>query len=134
MGRFRLFSLCPLYSMSLLENQSFRKKISFVKSDDNDKVLTFTIVVQSNHDIDKTILGTVEKTINEMLLNDYEDSEVFEAKKKKLKEEEQKNALIMKEQKILQAKYKKQQEQMKQEIEKMKLRASQPIKQIKKKK
>ena len=41
---------------SLLEKQSYRKKISFVKSDNNAHTLAFTINVQCNHDIDKSVL------------------------------------------------------------------------------
>ena len=48
---------------SLLEKQSYRKKISFVKSDNNDHTLTFTINVQCNHDIDKSVLENIEKIL-----------------------------------------------------------------------
>jgi FKBP-type peptidyl-prolyl cis-trans isomerase len=68
--------------MSLLENQSFRKKISFVKSGDDEKCVTFNISVQCNHDIDKSILNEIEDTINDMFLKDYEDADKFQEQKK----------------------------------------------------
>ena len=48
---------------SLLEKQSYRKKISFVKSDNNAHTLAFTINVQCNHDIDKSVLENIEKIL-----------------------------------------------------------------------
>ncbi len=74
--------------MSLLENQSFKKKINFVKSNDENKVVSFVININCNHDIDKTILKEIEDTINDMFLKDYENQEDKELQKKIEKEQE----------------------------------------------
>jgi hypothetical protein len=99
--------------MKLLENQTYKKKISFVKSSDNDQTLSFVICVQCNHDIDKSILNNIEETINAMFLNDYESSEdVMELKlhKKELEKHAKELEKQTKEhQKILENESKKQQ-------------------------
>jgi len=71
--------------MSLLENQQYKKKIEFVKSDDVEKRVTFNISISCNHDIDKTILAEIENVVNDMFLENYEDSEVFEQRMKQQK-------------------------------------------------
>lgn len=77
--------------MSLLENQTFRKKINFVKSDDVDKLVSFVISVSCNHDIDKNILNEIEDTINDMFLKDYVNKEEKELEQKLKKEQEKLN-------------------------------------------
>jgi cell division septum initiation protein DivIVA len=61
--------------MSLLDNQTFKKKIAFVKSTNHDCSVAITINIQCNHDIDKHILADIEKAINDMFLKDYENVE-----------------------------------------------------------
>jgi hypothetical protein len=61
--------------MSLLENQTFKKKISFVKTNDDNKTVTIVFSVQCNHDIDKNILKDIEESIGNLFLKDYEDIE-----------------------------------------------------------
>ena len=112
--------------MSLLDNQSYKKKISFVKSDDRDKTVTFTINIQCNHDIDKTILAEIETTINDMFLQNYENAEDKKLEEKLEKENtkrelelqklnakhefelQKQNAKIQKNNKLLQLEYEKQ--------------------------
>ena len=74
--------------MSLLENQTFKKKITFVKSDDENKVVSFLININCNHDIDKSILKEIEETINDMFLKDYVNQEDKEIENKIKKEQE----------------------------------------------
>jgi hypothetical protein len=68
--------------MSLLDNQTYKKKIAFVKSNDHDKTVQFMISIQCNHNIEKNILTDIEATINEMFLKDYENMETIEKQKK----------------------------------------------------
>jgi len=74
--------------MSLLENQSYRKKLSFVNSKDRNKTVSFQINVQCNHDIDKSILTEIEDVINTMLIKDYENLDDIMRKIKLEKEAE----------------------------------------------
>jgi hypothetical protein len=74
--------------MSLLENQSFKKKINFVKSDDENKVVSFVININCNHDIDKSILKEIEETINDMFLKDYVNQEDKEIENRIKREQE----------------------------------------------
>ena len=99
---------------SLLEKQSYRKKISFVKSDNNAHTLAFTINVQCNHDIDKSVLKNIEKNINDMFLKDYTDMEDYLELHKADKENE-------KLEKQLQKEKEKQQKQMEKQILKKQL-------------
>lgn len=82
---------------SLLNNQTYRKKISLVRSDDHDKAVQIILNVNCNHDIDKTILTEIEKTINEMFLKDYEDVADIEKQKILDKEIAKKDVEIQKE-------------------------------------
>lgn len=61
--------------MSLLENQSNKKKIAFGKIDDNEKPETIVLNVTCNHEIPKDILTNIENTINDLFFNDYEEME-----------------------------------------------------------
>ena len=71
--------------MSLLDNQQYKKKIEFVKANEPEKRVTFIISISCNHDIDKTILNEIEEVVNEMFLENYEDSEVYEQRVKAAK-------------------------------------------------
>lgn len=65
---------------SLLENQTYRKKLSFVKIDDAAHKQAFMISVNANHDIDKTILADIEDYLQEILLENYEDADEYEGR------------------------------------------------------
>lgn len=71
---------------SLLENQTYKKKLSFVKIDDSAHKLAFMISVNANHDIDKTILADIEDYLQEILLENYEDADEYEGRIKLEKE------------------------------------------------
>ena len=84
--------------MSLLENQTYKRKVTYVRADDNEKVVTIVINVQCNHEIDKCILVEIENTISDMLIKDYDNKdEVME--KKKLEKVADKAALVLEKQK-----------------------------------
>ncbi len=85
--------------MSLLENQNFRKKISFVKTDDHNKSVQIVFSVSCNHDIDKTILSDIEKNVNDFFLKDYEDLAQIEKQNAIDKEIQKKDAEIQKQMK-----------------------------------
>jgi ABC-type lipoprotein release transport system permease subunit len=95
--------------MSLLDNQTYRKKISFVKTDNHDKAVQIVFSVQCNHEIDKSILSEIEKSINEMFLKDYEDVADIEKQKVLDKELAKKDVEIQKELKRQQLEKQKQQ-------------------------
>jgi hypothetical protein len=78
--------------MSLLDNQTFKKKIAFVKSTNHDCSVAITINIQCNHDIDKHILADIEKAINDMFLKDYENVERI-AEQDKIDKLEQKRTI-----------------------------------------
>jgi len=77
---------------TLFDNQKFSKKQSFVNSKDNSKKLSFSVSIQSNHDVNKHILTEIEQYINNLLINDYvnEDEAVENEKLQKQQEKEQK--------------------------------------------
>lgn len=94
--------------MSLLENQTYRKKIEFCKTDNNDHKVVITLSVSCNHDIPKDILSNIESNINELFFKDYESMETVKVKQDIEKEIEKEKKELAK----LQAKnQKKQQEQ-----------------------
>ncbi len=94
---------------SLLYNQTFKKKLSFVKVDDDEKTVSFTISVSCNHDIDKQVLSDIEAVINDLFLKDYEPQEVVDDRTKDEKLAEKLRKLEEKQNK-LEAKKKKQAE------------------------
>ena len=67
--------------MSLLENQSYKKKIAFGKIGDNEKTVTIVFNVVCNHEIPKDILSNIENTINDMFFKDYEGMDTIQQKK-----------------------------------------------------
>ncbi|RYG95718.1 hypothetical protein EON65_55550 [archaeon] len=82
--------------MSLLDNQTYKKNLSFVRIDDDDKTVSFTICVCCNHDINKSVLADIELVINDLFLQDYQSQEELdqikkeEKKMKQLQKEEEK--------------------------------------------
>jgi hypothetical protein len=99
--------------MSLLENQTYKKKIAFVHADDESKAVTFVINVQCNHDIDKTILTEIEEVINAMLLKDYLNLEDVKRKALEEKAKEKQEKAKAKEQTMLDKELEKKQEELK---------------------
>ena len=74
--------------MSLLENQTFKKQLKFIDTNDENKILSFNISISCNHDIDKTILNEIESTINKLVLVDYMPEQKFREQIKLQKENE----------------------------------------------
>jgi len=109
---------------TLFDNQKFSKKQSFVNSKDNSKKLSFSVSIQSNHDVNKNILTEIEQYINNLLINDYlnEDEAVENKKLQKQQEKEQKLLLKQKEKenKLKQAEVAKYNKQKQEELMKMK--------------
>jgi len=66
---------------TLLDNQTYKKKISFGKMNENDKTVTLTLSVICNHEIPKDILTSIENTINELFIKDYEGMDTIQQKK-----------------------------------------------------
>lgn len=73
--------------MSLFENQTFRKKLSYAKINEQDKKVTFNISINTNHNMDHDVLKSVENTIISMLINNYENIDEVKRKEEKEKEE-----------------------------------------------
>ena len=86
---------------SLLSNQTFKKQMKYVKMNEDEKQLSFSLCINTNHDINKTIIEQIEKYINSLVINDYIDAEKFEAdikdKENKLKEKAKQEKERMKE-------------------------------------
>ena len=94
--------------MSLLDNQTFRKKIEFGKIDDNDKKVSISFNVTCNHEIPKDILTNIENNINDLFFKDYESLETIQAKQQMDKEIEKSKKQL---EKMKEKNEKKQQEQ-----------------------
>ncbi|RZK11463.1 MAG: hypothetical protein EOO43_19340 [Flavobacterium sp.] len=86
--------------MSLLDNQTYKKRLSFGRIDDDEKTVSFTISVSCNHDIDKQVLNDIELVINDLFLKDYESQETIDERKRdeklaeKLRKMEEKQMLL----------------------------------------
>lgn len=116
-------------SNSLLENQSYSKRLKFISNDDEEKIISFNIGLSCNHEVDKNILLEIEKKINEMILTnyikyeDYEKIKQMEKEQEKLKKENDKlqKKIISEQQKQLnqQRKY---EEQMKKQTVKQEIK------------
>jgi hypothetical protein len=72
--------------MSIFENQTYRKKLVYFHNDDNEKELTFNFSINTNHDIDKNVLLDIEKTIESMFFNSYQNAQAIKLAEDKLKE------------------------------------------------
>jgi hypothetical protein len=74
--------------MSLLENQTYKKQLKFIHTQDENKTLSFNISLSCNHDVDKSILNEIENTINKIVLIDYLPEQKFKDQIKLQKENE----------------------------------------------
>ena len=72
--------------MSIFENQTYRKKLVYFHNDDNEKEVTFNLSINTNHDIDKSVLIDIEKTIETMIFNSYQNADVIKKAEDKIKE------------------------------------------------
>jgi hypothetical protein len=72
--------------MSIFENQTYRKKLVYFHNDDNEKEVTFNLSINTNHDIDKSVLIDIEKTIESMFFNSYQNADVIKKADDKIKE------------------------------------------------
>jgi hypothetical protein len=92
--------------MSLLENQTFKKQLKFIHTEDQNKNLSFNISLSCNHEVDKSILNEIEATINKLVLIDYIPEQKFKDQIKLQKENEK---LQQKNEKLQQKLYEQQQ-------------------------
>ena len=58
----------------------------YFHNDDNEKEVTFNLSINTNHDIDKTVLIDIEKTIESMFFNSYQNADVIKKADDKIKE------------------------------------------------
>ena len=107
--------------MSLLENVSFKKKWSYNKIDDENKSLSFSVNIVCDHEIDKHIIESIEKVINDFTLDNYITQEKMKEKIKIEKDRSKEMERVKKEnEKMLKAeeeRYKKEKERMRRESE-----------------
>ena len=92
--------------MSLLDNQTFKKQLKFIDINDENKLLSFSISLNSNHEVDKSILNEIENTINKLVLINYMPEQKFKDQIKLQKENEK---LQQKNEKLQQKLYEQQQ-------------------------
>lgn len=72
--------------MSIFENQTFRKKLTYIHNTDNEKEVHINFSITTNHDIDKSVLLDIEKNIEAMFLNSYQNASVLKKAELELKE------------------------------------------------
>jgi septin family protein len=75
--------------MALLDNQSYKKKVSFVSSDNEDNKVIINLSVVCNHEIPKHILTSIKAHINGLFFSNYMTLETHK-KNEKMKKEQQK--------------------------------------------
>jgi hypothetical protein len=68
--------------MEFLKKQSYRQSVKYVKFDDVDKKINLSISLNCNHELDKELMMKIEKTINELFLNNYIKESEFKDKEK----------------------------------------------------
>jgi hypothetical protein len=73
--------------MSIFHNQTFKKKVQYLKSDDYDKSVSFSISVQTNHELDRNALSSIEQMIDNFFLTNYDNVESLKEKADLLDEE-----------------------------------------------
>mgnify|MGYP000853810899 CR=1 FL=1 len=75
-----------LYMAQLIDNQCYKKKVSFVSSEDEDKKVVINLSVACNHEIPKNILTSIEQHINTLFFANYISLEAHKQKEQLKKE------------------------------------------------
>jgi outer membrane biosynthesis protein TonB len=75
--------------MALLDNQIYKKKVSFVSSDNEDNSVVINLSVACNREIPKHTLTSIEAYISGLFLSNYMTLEAHK-KNEKLKKKQQK--------------------------------------------
>ncbi len=91
---------------SFFENQTLRKTLKFISNTDDQKHVSISISVNTNHEINKNIISDIENNINSMFLSNYMKEEEYE----RIKNQEKLNEKMRKENEKLQNKLRIQQE------------------------
>jgi regulator of protease activity HflC (stomatin/prohibitin superfamily) len=74
--------------MSLFNNQTFKKKLEYLRADDLTKFVNFSITINSNHQLNSEVMNNIEASINTIFIQDYIDAEELKAEIKAEKEKE----------------------------------------------
>jgi len=88
--------------MSLLDNQSFKRKKQFLKIGDNEKSITLSFTVTCNHEISKSMISDLENYISTLLLKNYENADDIKKQLEQKKLLDKQNKLKLKQQQKLQ--------------------------------
>jgi cell shape-determining protein MreC len=105
--------------MALIDNQTYKKKVSFVSSEnDNDRVV-INLSVICNHEIPKDILTSIEEHINSLLISNYITEEHFKEKEKQQTDNEKMREKLQKVNEKLKKDNEKMQQKLQKEYEKM---------------
>jgi hypothetical protein len=84
--------------MSIFANQTFKKKIQYLKNNEYEKSVTFSISISTNHELDRDVLASIEKSIDSLFISDYVDIEELKDEQKLIDEEEKEELKLEKEQ------------------------------------
>jgi hypothetical protein len=83
--------------MSIFANQTFKKKNQYLKKNEFDKSVTFLISISTNHELDRDVLASIEKSIDSLLISNYVDISILEDEQKLIEEEEREELKAKKE-------------------------------------
>lgn len=79
--------------MSLVENQTYKKKVTFHSVSNEDNIVSISLTLSCNHEINKSLISSIEQHISSLFLNDYISDATHKQnkqdKKKMTKEEKQ---------------------------------------------
>lgn len=82
--------------MSLIDNQSYRKKMTYYNETETDKKVTIGINISCNHDINKNIISQIEQYVQNLFFANYIDEAKFKTleKERKIKEKKEDKELL----------------------------------------
>ena len=106
--------------MALIDNQTYKKKVSFVSSENDDYRVVINLSVTCNHEIPKDILTSIEEHINSLFISNYITEEEYKEIVNQQKDNEKLKEKLQKENEKLKKENEKMQQKMQKEQEKKK--------------
>ena len=74
--------------MRFLENTTHKKSLKFVKQSDDEERFQLSITLNTNHDLNKSVLNEIERLVDNLFLSDYMKEEQYKQMHKQKQDEE----------------------------------------------
>lgn len=86
--------------MDFIRTQNFKGKLNFYSDANNDDKISINLSISTNHILEHDLISEVESALSKLLIKNYINQDIYEARQEACKQEEENKKLIDKQNKM----------------------------------